>query len=114
MDKFFLVLLHPLNNYCFNYEPRFNGVFSRNNLPRISGQSLINENCPNSRTSNDTDMELGPVTKRDKRNTTKQKHLTMTLCRQIVTSVLPTTAKRTPKKPTQIRVKRCFFSRYSF
>ena len=36
----------------------------------ISGQSLINENCPNLRTSNDIDMELRPVTKRDKRNTT--------------------------------------------
>ena len=31
--------LHPLSNIeitkCFNYEPRFNGVSSRNNLPRI-------------------------------------------------------------------------------
>ena len=41
MDKNLLVLLHPLNsieitNY-FNYEPRFNGTFSRNNLPKIKG-----------------------------------------------------------------------------
>ena len=35
----------------------------------ISGQSLINENCQNSRISNDIDMKLGPVTKLDKRNT---------------------------------------------
>ena len=34
----------------------------------ISGQSLMKENCPNSRTSNDIDMKLGPVTKLDKRN----------------------------------------------
>ena len=34
----------------------------------ISGQSLIKENCHNSRTSNDIDMKLGPVTKLDKRN----------------------------------------------
>ena len=35
---------------------------------RISGQSLIKENCHNSRTSDDIDMKLGPVTKRNKRN----------------------------------------------
>ena len=33
---------------------------------RISGQSLIKENCRNSRTSDDIDMKLGPVTKLDK------------------------------------------------
>ena len=42
-----LVLLHPLNNIeitnYFNYNPRFNGVFSRNNLPRIKdGAYVIN------------------------------------------------------------------------
>ena len=42
-----LVQLHPLNNVkitnCFNYEPRFNGVFLRNNLPRIKdGAYVIN------------------------------------------------------------------------
>ena len=36
---------------------------------RISGQSLINENCCNSRTGYDIDMKDGPVTKLDKRNT---------------------------------------------
>ena len=35
---------------------------------RISGQ-FINENCHNSRTNNDIDMKLGPVTKFDKRST---------------------------------------------
>ena len=40
---------------------------------RISGQSLIKENCYNSRASHDIDMELGPVTKVDKRNKTKSK-----------------------------------------
>ena len=33
---------------------------------RISGQSLIKENCHNSRTSDDIDMKLRPVTKLDK------------------------------------------------
>ena len=37
---------------------------------RISGQSLIKENCHNSRTSDDIDMKLEPVTKLDKRNKT--------------------------------------------
>ena len=35
---------------------------------RISGQSLINGNCHNSRTSDDIEMKLGPVTKLDKKN----------------------------------------------
>ena len=37
----------------------------------ISGQSLINKNCRNSRTSHGVDMKLGPVTKLDKRNWAK-------------------------------------------
>ena len=37
---------------------------------RISGESLIKENCHNSRTSDDIDMKLGPVTKHDNRNKT--------------------------------------------
>ena len=40
---------------------------------QISGQSLIKENCHNSRTSDDIDMKLGPVTKLDKRNKTTSK-----------------------------------------
>ena len=54
---------------------------------RISGQSLIKENCYNSRTSDDIDMKLGPVTKLDKRNKTTSKNLTLTSCRKIVTSL---------------------------
>ena len=45
MDKKILVQLHPLNNivitYYFNYKPKFNGVFSRNNLPRIKDEAFV-------------------------------------------------------------------------
>ena len=55
----------------------------------ISGQSLVQENSDNSRTSHDIDMKLGPVTKNDKEKTAILKktdqNLTMTLCRQNVT-----------------------------
>ena len=34
---------------------------------RISGQFLIKVNCRNSRTSDDIEIKLGPVTKLDKR-----------------------------------------------
>ena len=42
-----LVLLHVLNNIeitkNFNYKPRFNGIFSRNSLPRTKyGGYVIN------------------------------------------------------------------------
>ena len=40
---------------------------------RISGQSLIKESYPNSRTSDNIDMNLGSVTKIDKRNKTTSK-----------------------------------------
>ena len=40
---------------------------------RISSQSLIKENCHNSGTSNDIDIKLGPLTKRDKSNNTTSK-----------------------------------------
>ena len=48
----FLVPLHPLNNIkiinYFKYEPRFNGEFSRNNLPKIkNGAYVINLNDEN-------------------------------------------------------------------
>ena len=42
---------------------------------RISGQSLIKENRHNSRTSDDIDMKLGPVTKLEKTNKTTSKKL---------------------------------------
>ena len=40
---------------------------------RISDQSLIKENCHSSRTNDDIDMKLGPVTKLDQRNKTMSK-----------------------------------------
>ena len=55
---------------------------------RIPGQFFIKENYHNSRTSDDIDMKLGPVTKLDKRNKTTSKN----------------DSKQTPKIPTQIRV----------
>ena len=56
---------------------------------RISGLSLIKGNCHNSRTSDDIDMKLGPVTKLDNQNETKdrQKNLTLTSCWKIVTQL---------------------------
>ena len=49
-------MLHPLNNIeiinYFNYEPRFNGVFSRNNLSRIKdGAYVINLDDKNSKST---------------------------------------------------------------
>ena len=41
-------------------------------------------NCRNSRTSDDIDMKLGPVTKSGKRNRTTSKNLTMISCQKIV------------------------------
>ena len=42
---------------------------------QISGQSLMKENCHNSRNSDDIYMKLGSVTKIDKRNKTTFKKL---------------------------------------
>ena len=47
INKFFLVSLHPLSNIVitiyFNYKPRFNGVYLRDNLARIKdGEYVIN------------------------------------------------------------------------
>ena len=42
---------------------------------RISSQSFINKNFPNSRTSYDTDINHGTVTKLDKRDTAIQKKI---------------------------------------
>ena len=54
---------------------------------QISDQSLIKENCCNSRTSDDIDMKLGPVTKLDKRNKITLKKLAMSSCQKIVKSL---------------------------
>ena len=53
---------------------------------RVS-DSLKKENCHNSRTSDDIDMKLGPVTELDERNKTPSKILTMTSCPKFMTSL---------------------------
>ena len=53
---------------------------------RISGQSFIKENCHNFRTSDDIGMKLGPVTRLDNGNKTMSKNLTLTSCRESMTS----------------------------
>ena len=52
---------------------------------RISGQSFVKKNSHNSRTGDDIDMKLAPVTKFDMRNKATSKKLTMISCQQIVT-----------------------------
>ena len=42
---------------------------------QISGQLILKVNCHNSRTSDDINMKLGPVTKIDKRNKAVSKYL---------------------------------------
>ena len=42
---------------------------------QISAQSLIKENCHNSRTGDDIDMKLGPITKLGKRQKTPSKKI---------------------------------------
>ena len=54
---------------------------------RIAGQSLIKENCHNSRTSYDIDNKLGLVTKLDKRNKTTSKKIDVDVMSEIVTSL---------------------------
>ena len=54
---------------------------------RISGQSLIKENCHNSRTSDDINMKLGPVTKLDKKNKTTSENFDDDVMSVIVTSL---------------------------
>ena len=78
---------------------------------RISGQSLIKENCHNSRTSDDIDMKFGPVTKLDKRNKTTSKksgdripdtESEKVMFSVIVTFCLTKTENRTKKSLTQL------------
>ena len=52
---------------------------------RISGQSFIKENCHNSRSIDDIDMEFGLVTKLTRETNQREKNLAMMSCRQIVT-----------------------------
>ena len=55
---------------------------------QISGQSLIKENCHDSRTSNDTDMKLGPVTKINRINKAMSKIFDDDVMLEILTSLL--------------------------
>ena len=52
---------------------------------RISGQSFIKGICHNSRTSDDIDMKLGPVTNLTRKTKQRQKSLTITPCVKNVT-----------------------------
>ena len=89
-----LTTLPKINLQCIR-NPNLGGEgIGQNSDGRIShfqiyGQSFINENYQNSRTSHDIDTshntEIGPVTKIDKRNRQHQTKLTMTSCQQIVT-----------------------------
>ena len=54
---------------------------------RNSGQSLIKVNCYNSRTSDDIDIKLGPVTKFDKRNKTTSKKFNDEAMSKVMTSL---------------------------
>ena len=58
---------HYTIGYLLHYS-YFKGKLRQGHF-RISGQSLINKNYHNSRTCHDNDIELGPVTELDKRNT---------------------------------------------
>ena len=44
-DDIWIVLFHPLNNIeiinHFKYEPIFNGIFSRNSLPRTKDRAYV-------------------------------------------------------------------------
>ena len=51
------------------------------------GQSFINENYHNFRSSHDIDIKLGPVTKTNNRNEATLKKLMITSCQQIVMSL---------------------------
>ena len=51
------------------------------------GQSLINKNYHNSRGSDDIGINIGPVTKNDKENTSTSKKLMIVSSRQVVSSL---------------------------
>ena len=53
---------------------------------QISGQPFIEENC-HSRTSNDIDVKLGPVTKLDKKSTAISKRSDNDIISEFVTSL---------------------------
>ena len=61
------------------------GIFS---ISGFSVKPFIAKTYQNSRTSDDVNMKLGPLTKPDKTNKTTSKKLIMRLCRQIVESLV--------------------------
>ena len=63
-------------------------IHVQNKVFLISGflvKSLVNKNYHNPRISNTIDINLGPVTKLDKKNTTTSKKLMLMSCQQIMT-----------------------------
>ena len=62
--------------------------FVSNILSVVGVKSLINKNSDNSRTSNNIDVKLRPLIKLNMRKTTTLKQLMMTLCQQIMMSLL--------------------------
>ena len=54
---------------------------------QISCQPFIEENCHNSRTSNDIDVKLGPVTKLEKKNTAISKKSDDSVLSEFMTSL---------------------------
>ena len=80
------------STYCFfwNINSTDSRKVSETGVFLISGflyNSLKSKFLITLRTSNDIGMELGPVTKLDKRNMGTSKKLTMTSCREIVASM---------------------------
>ena len=49
--------------------------------------SLLKENCHNSRTSDDIDMKLGPVTKHDQKNKATSQKFDVMSCQKILMSL---------------------------
>ena len=60
------------------------GVFP---IFKISGQPFIEENCHNSRTSDDIYVKLGPVTKLEEKNTATSKKSDDGVISEFVTSL---------------------------
>ena len=80
------------STYCFfwNINSTDSRKVSETGVFLISGflyNSLKSKFLITLRTSNDIGMELGPVTKLDKRNMGTSEKLTMTSCREIVASM---------------------------
>ena len=57
------------------YFARIFRMRNKNSSKPRNGKSFIKENCHNSKTNDDNDMKLGPVTKLDKRNKATSKNM---------------------------------------